>query len=86
MGGNKNGSVTAITVGATTPVDATYFIVRVELSAAGSLEVFINGTSIGTIANAITVNVALTPDITIATNNTTESVVTVDYIWVQQNR
>ena len=85
-GGNKGAAVTAIVVGTVTPTNGTYFIVRVELSAAGSLEVFINGTSIGTIANAITINVALTPDITIATNDTTESVVTVDYIWVQQNR
>ena len=86
MGGNKNGSVTAITVGATTPVDATDFIVRVEISAAGTLEVFIDGVSIGTIANAITVNVPLTPDITVASNDTNESLLTVDYIWVQQNR
>ena len=86
MGGNKAAAVTAIVVGTVTPTNGTYFIVRVELSAAGSLEVFIDGTSIGTIANAITVNVALTPDITIATNDTTESVVTVDYIWGQQNR
>lgn len=85
MGGNKT-AVTTTVVGATGPADATYVTIRITVSVTGTLEVFINGTSIGTIANAVTITVPLTPTVTVATNNTTESVATVDYIWVQQDR
>lgn len=85
MGGTKAG-VTTTVVGATGPSDGVYVVIRVEVSVTGTLEVFIDGVSIGTKANAVTVTAPLTPDITVATNDTNESLVTVDYIWVQQNR
>ncbi len=85
MGGTKAG-VTTTVVGATGPADGEYVTIRVEVSILGVLEVFIDDVSIGTKADAVTITTPLTPDITVASNDTNESLVTVDYIWVQQNR
>ena len=86
IGGVKATTPTTTVVGATGPSDGTYVTLRVTISAAGLLEGFVDGVSIGTVASAITETVKLTPAITVASNDVNESLVTVDYIWVQQNR
>ena len=69
------------------PVDDTYFVVRVEVSAAGAVQGFINGVAIGTpVANAVTITTALTPAIIIGNRSANQVTATIDYIWVQQNR
>lgn len=69
------------------PSDGVYFIVRVEVSAAGAVTGYINGTAIGVaVAAAVTITTALTPAIIIANRSANQVIATVDYIKVQQNR
>ena len=86
LGAVNNTSVLAIVVGTVVPVNATYITLRVTLTAAGIVEGFVNGTSIGTIASAITVADPVTPCVVVRGRTTAVRNLTVDYIWVQQNR
>ncbi len=86
-GGVKAGTDTTPAFSGTAPVDATYFIVRVEVSAAGAVTGYINGTAIGAaVANAITETVAVTPAIVIGNRSANQVTATVDYFWAQGNR
>lgn len=86
-GGVKATTDTTPAYSGSAPVDATYFIVRVEVSATGSVTGYINGTAIGTaIANAVTITTALTPAIVIANRSANQVIATIDYVMVQQNR
>lgn len=86
-GGVKNGTDTTPAYSGSAPVDDTYFVVRVEVSSAGSVQGFINGKAIGDpVANAVTATVALTPAIVIGNRSANQVTATIDYIWVQQNR
>lgn len=85
--GVKNGTDTAPTLSGSAPVDDTYFVVRVEVSAVGAVQGFINGKAIGEpTANAVTATTALTPAIVIGNRSANQVTATIDYIWVQQNR
>ena len=79
-------AVTTVVVGAATPVNDTYLTLRVTISAAGVLEGFVNGTSIGTISSAITTSDPLTPAVLVRGRTTATRDITCDYIWVQQDR
>jgi hypothetical protein len=68
------------------PVAGTAVTLRIEISATGAAEFFINGTSIGTIAAAVTATVALTPIVEVMARTTTVKSIDVDYIFVQANR
>lgn len=68
------------------PVAATYITLRVEVSAAGAVTGYVNGTSIGTIANAVTTSVALTPTIVVSNRTASVKVLTIDYWWVAATR
>ncbi len=71
----------------TAPADGVYFIVRVEVSAAGAVRGFINGTAIGVaVAAAVTITTPLTPMIVIGNRSANKVIATIDYIKVQQNR
>jgi hypothetical protein len=86
-GGVKAGTDTVPAYSGGAPEDDTYFTVRVEVSAAGAVQGFINGVAIGDpVANAVTATVALTPGIFVANRSANQVIATVDYIWVQQNR
>lgn len=86
-GGVKNGTDTAPAYSGSAPVNDTYFVVRVEVSATGAVQGFIDGKAIGgAIANAVTATVALTPAIVVGTRTTGQVIATIDYIWTQQNR
>ena len=86
-GGVKNGTDTVPAYSGTAPVDATYFVVRVEVSAAGAVQGFINGKAIGVpVPNAVTITTALTPCIAVSSRSAAARILTVDYVWVQQNR
>ena len=86
LGSVKNTAVTTVVPGTTAPVNATYNVLRVTLTAAGILEGFVDGTSIGTIASAITVADPVTPCVLVRGRTTAVRNCTVDYIWCQQNR
>ena len=79
-------AVTTVVPSATSPVNDVYLTLRVTISSAGVLEGFINGTSIGTIASAITTSDPLTPAVLVRGRTTVIRNLTVDYIWVQQDR
>ncbi len=79
-------AVTTVVPSATSPVNNVYLTLRVTISAAGVLEGFINGTSIGTISSAITTSDPLTPAVLVRGRTTVIRNLTVDYIWVQQDR
>lgn len=87
LGSTKNTVVTTAVVHAAGPADGVYVTLRVELTAAGVLSGWVDGVAFGSsISAAITVADPLTPTVTVATNDTNESLATVDYIWVQQDR
>jgi hypothetical protein len=86
-GGVKNDTDTVPAFSGTAPEDDTYFTVRVEVSAAGAVQGFINGTAIGAaVANAVTASTALTPAVVIGNRSANQVVATIDYIDVIQNR
>jgi hypothetical protein len=86
-GGVKNGTDTTPAYSGSAPADNVYFVVRVEVSAAGAVQGFINGTAIGEpVGAAVTATVALTPAIVIGNRSANQVTATIDYIWVEQNR
>lgn len=68
------------------PVAATYITLRVDVSAAGVATFYINGTLVGTVEDAVTPSVALSPVITFFRRAATATYVDCDYILVRQNR
>lgn len=69
------------------PSAATYYTVRVEVSAAGAVQGFINGVAIGNpVANAVTITTPLVPQIFVANRGGAARNVLVDYLLVQGNR
>lgn len=86
-GGVKNGTDTTPAYSGTAPTDATYVTLRVEVSAAGAVQGFVNGVAIGNpVANAVTATTALTPAIIIGNRSANQVIATIDYIKVEQNR
>lgn len=86
-GGVKNNTDTTPAYSGTAPTDATYVIIRVEVSAAGAVQGFIDGVPIGNpVANAVTATTALTPAIIIGNRSANQVIATIDYIKVEQNR
>lgn len=86
VGGVANGTDVTPVVSALAPTAATYVVVRVECSAAGVVEGFINGVSIGSVAAGVTVTTALTPAIVVGNRGAAQRVATIDYIKAEQNR
>lgn len=86
LGGVKAGTDTDPTQTATAPSDATYVTLRVEVSSAGAVTGYVDGVKIGTVANAVTATVALTPAIVIGNRSANQVIATVDYIYVGQDR
>lgn len=69
------------------PEAATYYTVRVEVSATGAVQGFIDGVPIGApVADAVTVTTPLTPVIFAANRSAEVRNVLVDYMWVQGDR
>jgi hypothetical protein len=86
-GGVKNGTDTTPAYSGTAPAANTYVILRVEVSAAGAFQGFVNGTAIGdAVANAVTITTALTPAIIIANRGAAQRDVVIDYWYTEQNR
>jgi hypothetical protein len=86
-GGVKNNTDTAPAYSGTAPVADTYVILRVEVSAAGAVQGFVNGVAIGNpVANAVTATTALTPAIVVSNRGAAQRIATIDYIKVEQNR
>lgn len=68
------------------PVADTWIRLKVELDASGNATFYINGVRVGTMANACTATVAMTPVIAAFTRSAATATVSVDYIDINSNR
>jgi hypothetical protein len=86
-GGVKATTATAAAFSGSAPVNDTYVTLRVEVSAAGAVQGFVNGTAIGeAIANAVTITTALTPAVVVGSTAAAQTIATIDYVRIEQNR
>jgi len=86
-GGVKATTDTVPAFSGTAPVNATDVTLRVEVSVAGAVTGYINGTAIGVaVADAVTATTALTPCVVVLNNSAAARTVLVDYIYVQSAR
>lgn len=86
-GGVKTDVDTAYAYSGTAPAANTWDVIRVEVSAAGAVQGFVNGVAIGPpIANAVAVTIPLTPVLLCINRSAAARNMLVDYLWVQQNR
>jgi len=74
-----------VVVGAA-PVAGTAIVFKIEVSTAGTASYYVNGTLRGTLANAVTTTVALTPVVTVMARTTTVKSIDIDYIDVKALR
>lgn len=87
QGGVKATTDTAPAYSGAAPVAATWYTVRVEVSAAGAVQGFVNDVAIGpAVANAITVTTPVCPIVFVANRGAAARNVLVDYLHVQANR
>lgn len=86
LGGVKADVDTVPLIAPVAPVANVYVTLRVEVSPAGAVEGFIDGRSIGTLANAVTVTTPLTPAIVVGNRSAAQRIVTIDYLKAEQNR
>lgn len=69
------------------PTNNTYVTIRVEVSSAGAVRGYINGTAIGAaVASAVTPTIPLTPAIFVCQRTGSVRTMLIDYIWVSANR
>lgn len=68
------------------PVAGTAQTLKVVLTTAGVASFYINGTLIGTLEDAVTASVALTPIVSVMTRTTAVKSIDVDYIHVAKSR
>lgn len=86
-GGVKANTDTVPVYSGGAPVDATYFIVTVEVREDGAVRGSIDGVPIsGWVMNAVTVDTALTPAIVIGNRSANQVIATIDFIRVVQGR
>lgn len=86
-GGVDSDTDTAATHSGSAPVNNTYVIIRVEVSAAGAVRGYINGTAIGTAtASAVTATTPLTPVIVCINRGAAARNLLIDYVWVSADR
>jgi hypothetical protein len=86
-GGVKANTDTVPAYSGAAPAATTWYTVRVEVSAAGAVTGYIDGTAIGTaVADAVTATTPLVPVIYVGNRSGAARTCTVDYVWVQQNR
>lgn len=87
QGGVKANTDTAPTFAGSLPVVNTYVTVRVEIDSAGAVIGYIDGVAIGAAtAAAITVTTALTPTVIVGNRSANQVIMTLDYIYVSQDR
>ena len=91
--GVKAGAATAlkaatnpVTGGTYTPVAGTYDEYRIEVNTDGDASFFINGEYVGTVEDAVTTSVLLTPTALVETRTTAASTVYVDWFEFESGR
>lgn len=68
------------------PVADTAITLRIEVSTAGTASFYVNGSLIGSLANAVTATTALTPVVAAMARTTTSKAIDCDYIYMQMTR
>lgn len=68
------------------PVLAVYDTLRIEVDSSGNATFFLNGVNMGTMANALAADVALTPVVAAFSRSASERTIDVDYILTQSDR
>jgi hypothetical protein len=68
------------------PVADTFQTFRIEVDAAGNADFFLDGALVGTVEDAVTADVALTPVVTVMARTTTSHTVDVDYVYCSMTR
>jgi hypothetical protein len=86
LGGVKNNTDTDPLSSGFAPADDTWFTLRVEVDVNGVVYGYINGALVGSVKDAVTATVALTPAIVIGNRSANQVTLTVDYIAAAQNR
>ena len=76
----KNNTDSAITTGATLPVDAAFHVYRVEIDALGNITAYYDGALFATIALGITITVALCVYVGLITREAAANTLDIDYI------
>jgi hypothetical protein len=82
----KAGTATAGINSGSAPVAATYDDVFISVDASGNASFFLNGVSLGTIANAVTKTVPLAPVIAGFRRSAASTTVIADYLYAANNR
>ena len=86
-GGVKADADTTPAYSGSAPVNDTYVTIRVEVSAAGAVRGYIDGTAIGAaVANAVTATTPLTPAIFVCQRTGSARTMLIDYVWVSADR
>ena len=86
-GGVKAGTDTVPAYSGAAPTEAAYETIRVEVSAAGAVRGYVDGTAIGpAVSAAVTATTPLVPVIVVANRSANAVTVLVDYVWVQADR
>jgi hypothetical protein len=86
-GGVKANNDTTPAYSGATPTEGAYEVIRVEVSAAGAVQGFIDGVAIGVaVAAAVTVTTPLCPVIVVANRSANPVTALVDYFYVQADR
>lgn len=86
-GGVKANTDTTPAYSGSAPTEGAYETIRVEISAAGAVRGYIDGTAIGdAVADAVTITTPLCPVIVVANRSANAVVVLADYVWIQADR
>lgn len=86
LGGVKAGTDTDPLVSSEVPVADTYVTLRVDVDEDGTVTGYVDGVSIGSVENAVTVDVGLTPAVIVGNRGAAQRVLTMDWIRTAQNR
>lgn len=84
--GVKADTDTALAVTTVAPAADTFQTFELAVDTSGTATFWINGTQVGSIANAVTTSVALTPVVSAMANTTTSKTVSLDYLFVASKR
>lgn len=84
--GVKNGTDTARVDTGLAPTADAWTTLRIEVDSAGGATFYIDGVNVGSVANAVTGTVALTPVLFVMTRTTASKTIDADYVFVQQER
>lgn len=86
-GGIKAGAATTPAFAGSAPSQTNFQVIRVEVSSAGAVTGYVNGTAVGSaVANAVTASANLRPAIIVANRSANAVILRLDYVMVEGTR